>query len=1074
MRCLHKYFLLAFTFFATEYSVGQDYNPNAGPNSFASESNPNYWKNKSIKPGYWQQDVHYTMTARIDEKRYFIEATTELVYTNNSPDTLSIVAFHLYQNAFQPGAYYDNLQKNNGVDPIYSDYEEMGLGTVVSNMRVNGDVVDTSMDNTILFVHLNEPLLPNDGITLHFDFQTFYGFGSSRRRMKLFNSYGAIQFNGAHWYPRIAVYDEKFGWNVDQHLSREFYGDFGTFDVTLDFPSNYVVGATGFLQNRDEVLPAELRAKLDIENFKDKPWGEAPSTITPYVEGERKQWHYYAENVHDFAFTANPHYRIGESEWQGVKTYALCQEPHSSRWQNAAEYTAAIIQVFSEDIGMYGYPKMIVADARDGMEYPMLTLDGDKDPGYRDLLVHEVGHNWFYGMVANNETYRAMMDEGFTQFLTAWGLEAIDGVNYVTNTPSTPYLRKFKEPVEAREGEVYIGYMMDATLGQDPQLNTHSDGFDGALRHGGGYGHVYYKTAVMLYNLQYVLGDSLFLAAMQHYFDQWSYAHPYPEDFRHSIIDFTGVDLNWFFDQWIETNKSIDYSISSKKETAENTYTITLERHGRMQMPIDLQLEDQSGTTYDFHIPNQYFEKSTEATILPKWTGWDKLHPTYSFTVELEDKLANATIDTTNRLADINAFNNRLKGNTIWRFNSHVYNFPSRKHYIMEWRPDLWWNGVDGLKLGLHVEGNYMRRKRFFDFTIWGNLSWPTLQRSYQGAPAFLNSRRAYQGINYRLSYATPVYEFIDGATAYVKSKYLDGLIDQRLGIQKELHGKGTLRLEGFAMIRPNEEDLSYLQNPEQGAWWVSGAWNAGLNLQYTSEDFRKARPGKSQLKLSGRVSMTPDWNYQYLEATFTDHMKIGKFDWKNRLYSRFGFGKTPPESAVYLAGGNPESMMDNKFVRSVGFYPQQEIGPYQNNSTTGFHYAGGMNLRGYAGRLVTDESGQSLVSGRSGLSVSSELSFDRLINIKNSKLRRNYEANVYLFADAGLINSDPTARGRNWSTIYADAGLGLALTWKRFFKLYNLKPFTFRIDCPFWVSDPGTGNQNIYPRLIFGFNQTF
>ena len=171
MSCLHKYFLLALTFFAVEYSVGQDYNPNASPNSFSSESNPNYWKNKSIKPGYWQQDVHYTMTARIDEKRYFIQANTELVYTNNSPDTLKQVAFHLYQNAFQPGAYYDNLQKNNGVDPIYSDYEEMGLGTVVRNLRANGEIVDTSMDNTILFVYLKEPLLPNQAITLTFDFQ---------------------------------------------------------------------------------------------------------------------------------------------------------------------------------------------------------------------------------------------------------------------------------------------------------------------------------------------------------------------------------------------------------------------------------------------------------------------------------------------------------------------------------------------------------------------------------------------------------------------------------------------------------------------------------------------------------------------------------------------------------------------------------------------------------------------------------------------------------------------------------------------------------------------------------------
>ena len=103
--------------------------------------------------------------------------------------------------------------------------------------------------------------------------------------------------------------------------------------------------------------------------------------------------------------------------------------------------------------------------------------------------------------------------------------------------------------------------------------------------------------------------------------------------------------------------------------------------------------------------------------------------------------------------------------------------------------------------------------------------------------------------------------------------------------------------------------------------------------------------------------------------------------------------------------------------------YPEQEIGPYQANAT-GFHYAGGMNLRGYAGQLVTDENGQRLVSGRSGASISSELSFDRLVRIKHRKLRRNYDANVYLFADAGLINSDPSPRGRNWSKVYADAGL--------------------------------------------------
>ena len=120
--------------------------------------------------------------------------------------------------------------------------------------------------------------------------------------------------------------------------------------------------------------------------------------------------------MHDFAFTADPTYRIGEAEWNGIKAIAMVQEPHASKWQNAAQFSADVIRVFSEDIGMYAYHKIIVADARDGMEYPMITLDGGKDPSYRGLLAHEIGHQWFYAQVGSNETYRAALDEGFTQF----------------------------------------------------------------------------------------------------------------------------------------------------------------------------------------------------------------------------------------------------------------------------------------------------------------------------------------------------------------------------------------------------------------------------------------------------------------------------------------------------------------------------------------------------------------------------------------------------------------------------------------------------------------------------------
>src|SRR5690606_2971887 len=336
--------------------------------------------------------------------------------------------------------------------------------------------------------------------------------------------------------------------------------------VQLEFAANYIVEATGVLQNRSEVLPDELRQRLDIKNFAEKPWGEKPSEIIPYNKEERKKWHFKAENVHDFAFTADPSYRIGTEYVNGIECVALVQEPHASGWQNAAKFVAQTITALSNQFGTYHYPKMVAADANDGMEYPMLTLDGGKDPGYRGLLVHEIAHNWFYGMVGNNETYRAFLDEGFTQFLTAEGLRAIDGDTFIVAPPNKKWQQKFIRKRATKDVRALSVYVDAAANGKDAVISTQSDDFNSALGHGGGYRQVYYKTASMLYNLQLVLGEDLFDQAMKNYFNQWKFAHPYPEDFRKSFTQFTKVDLNWFFDQWLETTKDLDYAIGSVRK----------------------------------------------------------------------------------------------------------------------------------------------------------------------------------------------------------------------------------------------------------------------------------------------------------------------------------------------------------------------------------------------------------------------------------------------------------------------------------------------------------------------------
>jgi aminopeptidase N len=320
------------------------------PNTFRSPANPHYWKNKLPHPGYWQQDVHYEIEAKVNDTSDVIEASYyKLTYWNNSPFDLNELYFHVYQNAFQPGSYYHDLNNNNEIKTKFGKYEAQGLGTVIYDMEVNGQPTTFNQDNTVLQVKLNQPLKTGDSITVTCKFKTYFDTGTMRRRMAMFNAFGSKHYNGVHWYPTICVYDRKFTWHTDQHLDKEFYNNFGAFDVRLTFPQEYVVEATGNLVNTQEVLPDTLRQKLDLSNFKKKPADGKPSVITPRIYGKMKTWQYHAENVHNFAFTADPTYRIGEVNWNGVRCIALAQEPNAYGWQQSAWFTAQVIRIYSQD-----------------------------------------------------------------------------------------------------------------------------------------------------------------------------------------------------------------------------------------------------------------------------------------------------------------------------------------------------------------------------------------------------------------------------------------------------------------------------------------------------------------------------------------------------------------------------------------------------------------------------------------------------------------------------------------------------------------------------------------------------
>ncbi len=1079
--------LLFLLFFTSSFSLSA-FSQNLPPNTYRSASNPYYWKNRKPFEGYWQQDVHYKIRAVIDEKTNIISGQEELIYYNNSPDTLRFVYFHLYQNAFQPGSYFDQMTKENGVDPKYGKYEAQKKGTEIEgDFYVNGKEVKEIKDNTVYRVPLFEPLLPNDSVKIQVKFKTYFDTGSQRRRMKTFNVFGNKHFDGVHWYPRIAVYDRKFGWETDQHLEKEFYGDYGTYDVELDFANNFIVEATGVLVNQSEVLPDALRKKLDISNFKDKPMFSAPSVIIPYDTTVRKTWKYHAENVHDFAFTADPTYRIGEVEWNGIKIIAVAQESNASRWQNAAEFTAKVVKTYSEDFGMYAYPKMVVADARDGMEYPMLTLDGGWDPNYRDLIAHEVGHNWFFGMVGNNETYRAFMDEGFTQFLTCWALEKIDGKVRVAPPPASDYVNKFIATDYVRNTEVYLAYMMDAVRGEDTRINRHSNDFGTTLRHGGGYRHVYFKTAVMLYNLQYVLGDELFLKAMQHYFNQWKIAHPYPEDFRNSVIQYTHVDLNWFFDQWLETSKTIDYEVESVKAVKTKPvtnqipgeYIIRFEREGEMHMPLDFIVIDNYDSVYKFHIPNTWFVKKTEpgTKVLPKWFGWDKIQPVYEAVVNIPSGIKQVVIDPSNRLADVDMRNNRHPSQMAYAFDSKVANPPDWTKYELFSRPDLWYNFYDGIKAGIHVNGNFMNHLDVFDANFWINSGLA------QGAIDTSVSKNAFNNISYRVNYRTATDRFAKNSSVFLSVRHLDGLNAYVLGAEK-LNADKTDKVYGFikSMERMRPEDLIYLLNPDE---WESGKLNNTLNIGYEHNYTYKKGTGKINLDLRSSTLMS-DYDYANVRLTVVNKNRLGKFNLNTRTFLQYSTGTNPPkESSLYLAGASPEEMMENKFTRSAAFFPADWTG--YGASTNYFQMGGGLNLRGYAGYLAPMEDANGKLHytyrGNSGASFNSELEFDQLfrfirITDQNAIIKwakNTFRLNTYLFGDIGVINYNASGEDLKLADLRADAGVGAALTVKKWGPLQTVQPLVIRFDMPLFLNRiPAVESDYIAFRWMIGVSRAF
>lgn len=1024
-----------------------------------------YWKNKKPYEGYWQQDVYYKIHAYLNDTFEFIQGGERITYYNNSPNTLTEAYFNLYQNAFNKNSLTHQLYTINKTKVVHGKYEAQNKGIEITSFKIDNQNIDFEIINTILKVKLPYPLKPGEKINFNIHFKTYFDRGSIRRRMKVFDHHGIKHFNGCQWFPKICVYDRKFTWATDQHLEKEFYGDFGVFDVQLDLPANYIVEATGELKNSKTVLPDSLRKKLDISNFAKKPIGEQPSVIIK-ASNARKQWWFHATNVHDFAWTADPTYRISEIYTNGIKCVAIAQENNAAGWQQTAGFVKKIIDLFSKDFGKFEYPKIVAADAGDGMEYPMITMDGGTYPGHQSLLIHEIGHNWFYGMVGSNETYRAALDEGFTQFITAWGLRKLTNENF------------------PEYGRAYAGYIEDAIDHNDSRLNTHSNEFNGATGHGGGYKHVYLKTATMLYNLQYFLGDSVFSLALKNYVSQWKFCHPYIEDFRNSIIQSAQTDLNKFFDQWFETTDNCDYGIKKVKKITDKTYEITIERKGLLVMPLNVDImfvtkPNSIPIVIQKTIPVTFY-KNPERENLPVWIGWDRIQPEYTFQINIPQDytLAQIFLDASYRLADIDRSNNTWKHNSSIQFdfgngsdNSYLFGYK----YLA--RPTLTWNSFNGAMAGLKLSGQYEGRKHVFSLETYYSLKYLQTDKN-------LLQYRGTQPISYQFSYSHSIPQ---NGTYFIESKYYNNLFINKLGWKMKilnhefgLYGKTMQNFFRETSYETNSQSVFQpnYRNYIHGQSFWSNMHNISLNLFYLYNYSGWGHSGSLEFK----TRMASPWSetqFGYVQTTWKHNQPLGKLNVKSRVFAQLGTGSNPTaESTLYAFGANPEDFMENKIMRDFGFMP------ILNNQF--LQLGGGLNLRGYSNTPIALKQNDTTITffrGNSGAAVNIEVEltkwFSWVTKMKWISLQ------PYLFGDAGMM-AQPVNSKQYISPIIADAGIGttFSLSFKKY-KFYqnnipnntgsiNPNPLKFRFDFPLFKNITNKNEMNFQFRFCFGIEKAF
>jgi hypothetical protein len=624
------------------------------------------------QPDRWQQRVKYTMNVSMDVQTNRFTGTQTLAYTNNSPDTLDHVFYHLYWNAFQPGSMMDTRSRELGKitynagrrggeqqdwDPRVRDRilnlkpDEIGYQKVLS-LSMNGVPQTYEVDETILKVKLDKAILPHSTVVFQMQFEAQVPL--QIRRSGRDNPQTGVRYSMSQWYPKMCEYDYE-GWHPTPYVAREFYGVWGDYDVTISIDKSYLLGGTGYLVNAAQV-----------------GYGyETPGTKVVRPAGDRLIWHFVAPTVHDFMWAADPEFkhlvrRVRDGMVINVIYKNKAHDPHQDTlWNNLADGAVMVLPFIERTFGPYPWKQYSFVHGGDGgMEYPMSTLINNPGVG---TAFHEWMHSWYQGMMGTNESEYAWMDEGFTSYAAArvvayyWGerLKRDPG-----NANLQQIVARDTTQLPVHHFGAYSSYYMLVKSGLEEPLTTHADHFNTNF----GYSIASYsKGEMFLEQLGYIAGEEVRDKILREYYRLWRFKHPNVNDFMVVAQKVSGMQLDWYKEYWINTTKTIDYAIDSLWEDHGKS-EIRLKMDGNMPMPIDVVVTYKDSSKEMAYIPQylMFGAKPAEDMSMKRTTfePWRWTSPTYTF--ELNRRLLDiksVEIDPSQRMADVDRKNNKLELN---------------------------------------------------------------------------------------------------------------------------------------------------------------------------------------------------------------------------------------------------------------------------------------------------------------------------------------------------------------------------------------------------------------------------